>query len=178
MIGIVIIHKDYATPFFLDFRFSSTLSFPSILSKYIIAPKNSFIHLVIQFFSGKEQRYPLSAYECVYQEIGFFLHICYFSGPRPFLPTHAIIFCISSGFMITAITDISPPQRGQVKISISYTLDRSRAHALRRVLSETLTASGSCGIPVSEVTSLPYHPSAARKKSAGLFFHVPLLLEE
>jgi hypothetical protein len=131
-------------------------------------------------YSGRNDRLISSRSRSVAKERSRFSLLIVYGGPRPWPSRQAMILRISSGLRMRAMTDILPPHFGQQKISISYTLAKSLAHARRRALTPTATVS-----PVSLLAaataapaSRPYQLFAARNAKAGRFFHVPRPREE
>ena len=81
-----------------------------------------------------------------YEMYGF-PEIVAYGGPRPFCSIEAIISLIDACSRIIAITDILPPHSGQQSTSISYTLAKSLAQALRLAL-EPIAAASSDSVSV------------------------------
>ena len=80
---------------------------------------------------------------------------------------------IWAGSVITAMTAIRDPQRGQAITSSSWTLDSSRAQALRQ---QSASTSRSSVVPEgagSAAAFLPYQLAGARERRAGRSFQVP-----
>ena len=85
---------------------------------------------------------------------------------------------IWAGSVMTAMTDMRDPQRGQARTSIAWTLASSRAQALRRQRASTSRSFGASGSAGSAAAVRPYQLAGARVRRAGRTFHVPRPREE
>ena len=91
-------------------------------------------------------------------------------GPRPCLTRQAVIFRISAGSRMIAMTAMRHPQAGQAQISSSYTLASRRAQALRRCARPTSRSWGAAIESGFRSALRPYQRSGARQLSAGRRF--------
>jgi len=89
-----------------------------------------------------------------------------------------MILRIWAGSVMTAMTDIRDPQRGQARTSIAWTLASSRAQALRRQSASTSRSFGVSEGAGSAAAFLPYQLAGARERRAAWLFHVPRPREE
>ena len=94
-------------------------------------------------------------------------------GPRPWCSRQSMILRIWAGSVMTAMTDIRDPHRGQASTSIAWTLAGSRAQALRRQSASTSRSIGVSEDAGSAVAFLPYQLAGARELRATWLFHVP-----
>ena len=83
-----------------------------------------------------------------------------------------------TGSVMTAMTDMRDPQRGQARTSIAWTLASSRAQTLRRQSASTSWSFGVSEGVGSAAAFLPYQPAGARERSEAWLFHVPRPREE